>query len=99
MALTDTSGSNDVWNTISKGVSDYFNFRTVEAQSRTMAAPSGAPASNNANPFPGTQGPYPQAEAKPTPGASGFSFSFGKSGAWIVAAVVGLILFALVARR
>lgn len=92
--------ANDVWSTISQFSKDYFGFKTASANaaaSATAASP-GKPAANGANPFPGTQGPYPQAEAKPAPGGTGISAALGNVGTWIIVGVVLLIGLAL-ARR
>lgn len=90
--MDESQPQNDVWGTVErlggqviKAVSDY--------KGRATSAPSGRVVyTNSANPFPGTQGAYPQAEAKPSPGGdSVFSLSF-LSPALIIVGVVLLVL-------
>jgi hypothetical protein len=59
--------NNDVWATINKVVDNVTAYNVAKLQVRTTAAPSGRVDSNTFNPIPGTQGPYPQADAKTTP--------------------------------
>lgn len=91
---TAQAPTNDFWGTIQGVARDYFSYRAA----RTTAAPSGQVDGNRANPFPGTQGAFPQAEAKPAPGGVGIGFSFANMGSWLVVAVVALIVLALVRR-
>lgn len=96
----DGSTQNDVWTTITKLGTSYFDSRARrdEARSRTTAAPTGVTYANSGNPAPGSQGAYPQAENKPAPGGAGFSFSLKNFPGVIVIAGIVLLIFAL-ARR
>lgn len=96
---------NDMWSTINKGIDAISQYRNAKLSARpaapvivqTTAAPSGAPSSTGVNPFPGTQGAFPQAEAAPKPGA-GLSSSMPQW-ALIALGVLGLIVLASFVRR
>lgn len=82
---------NDVWESLKSGASDVLDLRD---RIRTRSAPSGSSDSRPYNPFPGTQGPYPQAESKPAPGdESGFSIPN-----WLWLAVAALAVLILLRR-
>lgn len=94
----DQATSNQVWDTLSKGISDYFSYAT--ARVKTQAAPSGSVIyTNAANPFPGTQGAYPQAEAKPSPGGASSASIANALGGGVGLLVVALIIIALLFKR
>lgn len=85
---------NDVWATLTSLGGQFISAKRdvslAQAQVATRASPSGASDSTTANPFPGTQGAYPQAEAKPQPGAMAASLNVGWL--WIVAAAVLVVV-------
>jgi len=99
----DPSQSNDVWGTIVNVASQAISYkRDVELaklsgyRNAATSTPSGRTDSTTVNPFPGTQGAYPQAEAKPKPGSDVASM-FGASPILLIFAFL-LALF-LVMRR
>lgn len=91
---TDTKQpENDVWGTITKVGTDLIAARRDVSIARTRAAPSGSVENTGVNPFPGTQGQFPQTEAKPTPGGVSVSASLGSNAILIgVLVVLGLLL-------
>ncbi len=81
---------NDVWATLTglggQLISARRDVELARANVQTRASPSGTSDSTIANPFPGTQGNFPQAEVKPQPGAASVAMNLGW--AWIAAAVI-----------
>jgi hypothetical protein len=95
---TDTQQpDNDVWGSLAKLGSEAITAQRDVSIARTKAAPSGSIENSGVNPFPGTQGAYPQAEAKPNPGGASFSATIGVTG--IVIAVLVVLGFLLLSRR
>lgn len=93
------AADNDVWGTINHLADVAGGYFGARVRSTTTAAPSGQVVyTNAANPFPGTQGAFPQAEAKPAPGGVGLGFSLSGMSGWVIGAVLVVILLAL-ARR
>jgi hypothetical protein len=96
---------NNVWDTISSGASSLAGSSGLSATigalrdvavARTRATPSGVTGATVINPFPGTQSPYPQNDAKnlsaSVPGLGALSLSLP------VLAVIGLVIFLLLRR-
>lgn len=95
--MSDPS-ENNVWDTAERiatnAVGVYRDFKIA-----TQAAPSGNVVyTNMQNPLPGSQGAYPQAEAKPTPGGGALAFTF-KSIPWFAWAALGALVLMLFLRR
>lgn len=94
-------GSNDVLGSLTGAVDNVvgkvLDYKLASQRIRSGAAPSGTVVyTNSQNPAPGTQGAYPQAEAKPHPGggaSSVFSFSGQQWLLLAVAVVLVLVLF------
>lgn len=94
----DPSQSNNVWNTLSNVASQLIDYKRAVALAKldntrnvTASSPSGRTDSTTVNPFPGTQGAYPQAEAKPKPGSPDVAF-LSSPILLIIAFVLALIL-------
>lgn len=87
---------NDVWGTLERLGGQVIGAVTDYKKNKTQAAPSGGVVYTNAsNPFPGTQGAYPQAEAKPAPGGVGFSFTLANLPSMLIWLGVALLVVAL----
>lgn len=94
------SQENNVWASINKGIDAFASYQLArvsrsKAPDQSAAAPSGNTRWTIWNPFPGTQGSYPQAEGKP---------SFETSNAlgnlsWLMIVVVALLLVFALLRR
>ena len=82
---------NNVWGSLVGAAGDVLNIRD---RVRTTSSPSGASDTRVYNPFPGTQGAYPQAEAKASP-AGETEFSIPR---WLWLAVAALAVY-IVFRR
>lgn len=100
----DASTANDVWGSLSNIASQVISYKRDVALAKlsnarvtTTSTPSGKTDSVTVNPFPGTQGAYPQAEAKPQPGASAFGVSL--SSPILLMLAFGLMLVLFVMRR
>lgn len=95
--MTDPS-ENNVWDTAERVATNALGvYRDLKIATR--AAPSGNVVyTNSQNPLPGSQGEFPQAEGKPTPGGGKVSFTLS-SVPWFVWAGVGALLVMLFLRR
>lgn len=101
MQTSDTS--NDIWSGLSSLIDAAGN---AVASVRTAAAPGGTPSSGAPNPFPGTVGPYPQAQVKTGQGAApvtlaasgpGFSLQALSGSPWVIGGIA-IVIF-LIARK
>jgi len=91
--------TNDVWATLTdlggKYISANRDINLAKSGVLTRATPSGMTDQSVANPFPGTQGAYPQAEAKPQPGAQSVGFQISGGMFWIIAAIVAVFVYGM----
>lgn len=103
-AVMDQSSdtSNNIWSGLSSLIDSVGN---AVSSVRTAAAPNGTPSSGAPNPFPGTVGPYPQAQVKTGQGAApialaasgpGFSLQALSGSPW---AIGGIALLAFLILR
>lgn len=94
-----TDSTNDVWATLTdlggKFISANRDINIARSGAATRSTPGGMSDQTVANPFPGTQGAYPQAEAKPSPGAVSFGVNIGSMWMWILGAVVLFVVLGL----
>lgn len=87
-ANTPNTQVNDVWSTLNHGIDAIASFTKAFGNApQTQAAPTGKMSGTSWNPFPGSQGAYPQAEGKTNYASIGDAL-FGTPIALIIVVVI-----------